>query len=78
MYSTERAANIIVACAVLHNLMIRAKYPEPPEKEIAWNIEWERRNVDMVVEGDGDIALTVNNIRTLGVAARARLIREFF
>lgn len=78
MYSTARAANIIVACVVLHNLMIRANYPEPPEEEIAWNVEWERRNADMVVEGDGNIALTVNNIRTLGLAARARLIRDFF
>lgn len=75
MYSTARAGDIIVACVVLHNIMVRAKYPEPAEKEILWNIEWERRNND---EADQGLEMTANNIRDLGVVARARLIREYF
>lgn len=75
MYSAERAGDIIVACVVLHNFMVRSKYPEPPEREIIWNIEWERRNNDLADQG---LEMNANNIRDLGVAARDRLIRQYF
>lgn len=78
MYSPARAGNIIIACTVLHNLMVRAKYPEPPEREIAWNVEWERRNAEAVVVEEAELVLNSNNICVLGFAARDRLIREFF
>lgn len=78
MYSTARAGSIIIACAVLHNIMVRADYPEPLEKEIAWNVEWERRHADIILDGAAEIEMDSNTIRRNGVAARACLVREYF
>lgn len=58
--------------------MVRANYPEPLEKEIAWNVEWERWHPDIDVDGAAEIEMHANNIRSNGVAARARIVREYF
>lgn len=75
MYGTARAANIIIACAVLHNIMVQSKYHEPLEAEIEWNIAGE---IQDSADDEGDIAMDANIIRVTGCEARSRLIRESF
>lgn len=71
MYSPKTAGSIIVACVVLHNIMIYAKYPLPREEDIAEEIsDDESEN-----ENEEYDALPVRNI---GNAARTALIREHF
>ena len=39
MYSPAVSGNIIISCAVLHNILIEEKYPLPEETDIAEEIE---------------------------------------
>lgn len=78
MYDTARSGNIIIACAVLHNIMVQAKYPDPPEKEIEWNIYGEVRDAADALDFDADIQMGAIAIRAKGYEARSHLIRESF
>lgn len=75
MYGTARAGNIIIACAVLHNIMVESKYHEPLEAEIEWNIAGEIQDCE---DAEGYITMDANIIRVIGCEARSRLIRESF
>lgn len=72
MYSPATSGSIITACAVLHNIMVDAKYPLPPEAEIADEMDDEDIDVVHIIE-NGPIA-----IRNAGFLARANLVGEFF
>lgn len=85
MYNPARAGTIINACAVLHNLLLEAKYPDPTEDEIQQNILDENLDVHgnyIIINNDiderEDHQMTTNAIRTAGIACRSRLIREHF
>lgn len=71
MYSPAAAGSIITACAVMHNIMIDAKYPFPPEDEIAAQID----------EPDDDEHVVFRNpiaILNAGKLARSNMIRAHF
>lgn len=74
MYSPSVAGTIITACAVLHNIMIDAKYPLPPQEEIKEQMEGS--------DDDGDEFqshhMSELHIRRAGMVARNNLIRENF
>lgn len=71
MYSPKTAGSIIVACVVLHNIMIDAKYPLPREEDIAEQIS------DDESENENE-EYDALNVRNIGNAARIALIREHF
>lgn len=71
MYSPKMAGTIINACAVLHNMLLYAKYPLPPEDEIEDNMDDDdgHDEVQQLLEKDIQIA---------GTRARDQVIRQYF
>lgn len=75
MYSPSVAGTIITACAVLHNIMVDAKYPLPTEEEIEEQMEESNDNSDDEFQNHHMSEL---RIRRAGFVARNNLIRENF
>lgn len=72
MYSPEVAGTIINACAVLHNILIDAKYPLPPEDDIENNMDVDA--TEHVLEPLND----PQNIRNAGIRVRNNVVEQYF
>lgn len=71
MYSPATAGRIINACAVLHNILLDANYPMPPEEEIA-------EQADDDDEEEEDRILDAQQVLVAGNRIRDQIVQQYF